>query len=285
MEVPDDIYVVDHDRDDSGNGSIMRLAPIPIFFANASMDELLYFAEQSSLTTHPGYQAAEACKLLSYIIVKAIHKSSDSDDEGIKQFLDRVIMEYKENVIEKELQKEANSNLNSNSDSDSDSRRMEAKRLILRLIESKEDDKSLERCWNWRSDYGEIGIDITMRNRGKYYNGYQNHPGYFGSYCLDGLSMALHAVYHSGSIGGAITNAVNLLGDADSTGSIAGQIAGAFYGFKSIYDKNNLERYLFDNVSKWDDGYDIGTRGVLLYELGRGYALERQTLQIKPNDC
>ena len=64
-------------------------------------------------------------------------------------------MEYKQNVIEKEMEKETNP------------RKIEAKKLVLRLIEGKEDDKSLERCWNWRNDYGDIGIDITMRNRGR----------------------------------------------------------------------------------------------------------------------
>ena len=246
--------MVDHDRDDSGNGSIMRLAPIPIFFCHASVDELLYYAQQSSLTTHPGYRAVEACRLMSYIIVEGIN--NQNHDEDIKIFLDRVINEYKVNVIEQELKNET------------DARKIEAKELILRLIESDEDDKSLERCWNWRSNYGDIGIDITMRNRGRSYNGYPNYPTYFGSYCMDGLSMALHAVYNSVSIGGAITNAVNLLGDADSTGSIAGQISGAFYGFNSSFNENHSEKYLFENVSQWDD-YDIGLRAVLLYELGR----------------
>eukprot|EP01083_Nonionella_stella_P228261 809080_1 len=95
-ETPNDIYVVTHNNDDSGNGSIMRLAAIPIYFSGSNVDDLLYYAEQSSLTTHPGYRAVEACRLMSYIIIRAIN--NDSYD-NIKLFLDDVMMEYKSNFI------------------------------------------------------------------------------------------------------------------------------------------------------------------------------------------
>ncbi len=91
---------------------------------------------------------------------------------------------------------------------------------------------------------GNLGIDKTMINRGSRYNGYPNSEGYFGSYCMDGVAMGLYSVYNSNSFGNAIENAVNLLGDADSTGSIAGQIAGSFYGFKDVFYDNNNEGYL-----------------------------------------
>jgi hypothetical protein len=54
---------------------------------------------------------------------------------------------------------------------------------------------------------------------------------------------------------------VNFLGDADSTGSIAGQIAGALYGASQI------DFRLVTNLVKWDDG-DTALRAVLLHSLG-----------------
>lgn len=74
----------------------------------------------------------------------------------------------------------------------------------------------------------------SLDARGNQYNGYPVSAGYFGSYSLDGLAMALHAVYHTNTFQDAVGHALNLLGDADSTASIAGQIAGAFYGFNKI---------------------------------------------------
>eukprot|EP01083_Nonionella_stella_P293691 998859_1 len=107
-----------------------------------------------------------------------------------------------------------------------------------------------------------------MINRGSKYNGYPNSEGYFGSYCMDGIAMGLYSVYNSNSFGDAIENAVNLLGDADSTGSIAGQIAGAFYGFKNVFYNKNNQGYLFKLISQWDK-YDFGLRAILLYCIGK----------------
>merc|ERR1719401_1788057 len=89
-----------------------------------------------------------------------------------------------------------------------------------------------ESCWNWKADI--LDISGTLEARGKEYNGYPVSAGYFGSFCMDGLAMALWAVYHSTSFDDAVARCVNLLGDADSHGSIAGQLAGAIYGYAAI---------------------------------------------------
>lgn len=48
----------------AGNGSIMRLAPIPIFYSN-SLTDTIKFAELSSKTTHGAPEAVECTKILS----------------------------------------------------------------------------------------------------------------------------------------------------------------------------------------------------------------------------
>eukprot|EP01084_Bolivina_argentea_P046330 85316_1 len=149
-------------------------------------------------------------------------------------------------------------------------RRIWALKCIITLIKSSEDDKSTERCWNWKCKYGDLGIDKTMINRGNSYNGYPNTQGYFGSYCMDGLAMGLHSLYNSNSFGETIKNAVNMLGDADSTGSIAGQLAGAWYGFKNVFYDKNKQMFLFKQISKWDD-YEFGIRAILLYCIGKEF--------------
>lgn len=76
--------------------------------------------------------------------------------------------------------------------------------------------------------------------------------------CAPGLAMALWAVYHSDSFSGAIEACVNLLGDADSTGAVAGQLAGAIYGYSTIDPR------LVANMNQWDRG-TIAVRGAMLY--------------------
>jgi ADP-ribosylglycohydrolase len=69
-------YVIPHRygsfNEDSGNGSLMRLAPIPIRF-HLSPHRAREIAYLSSLTTHPGSIAAEACAFVTYLVIRCIH--------------------------------------------------------------------------------------------------------------------------------------------------------------------------------------------------------------------
>jgi ADP-ribosyl-[dinitrogen reductase] hydrolase len=55
----------------AGNGSIMRLAPVPMFFAS-SLEQTLRFAGESSRTTHGAAEAVDATKLFSAQIRSAL---------------------------------------------------------------------------------------------------------------------------------------------------------------------------------------------------------------------
>ena len=57
--------------DSAGNGSIMRLAPIPMFFAH-NMDAAVDFGAQSSATTHAASEATGACRYMAALIVRAL---------------------------------------------------------------------------------------------------------------------------------------------------------------------------------------------------------------------
>jgi ADP-ribosylglycohydrolase len=48
------------------------------------------------------------------------------------------------------------------------------------------------------------------------------------------LNAAIWAVENSQSFEGAVLKAVNLGDDADTVGAVAGQIAGAIYGYSSV---------------------------------------------------
>ena len=97
----------------------------------------------------------------------------------------------------------------------------------------------------------------TLAARGAQYNGYPNSADYFGSFCFDALAIALHACFWCTDFDSALLRTVNHLGDADTTGAIAGQIAGAFYGHRGI-PADHIER-----MRRWDDG-EIELRAALL---------------------
>lgn len=55
----------------AGNGSLMRLAPIPMFYF-PDLDKIIHFAGESSRTTHGALECIEACKLFAEMIHLAL---------------------------------------------------------------------------------------------------------------------------------------------------------------------------------------------------------------------
>ena len=63
-----DPYAGSTEEHSAGNGSIMRLAPIPMYYAHSPKDAL-YFAALSSKTTHANEMCVDACRYMAGIIV------------------------------------------------------------------------------------------------------------------------------------------------------------------------------------------------------------------------
>jgi ADP-ribosyl-[dinitrogen reductase] hydrolase len=80
----------------SGNGSIMRLAPVPIRFAHLYSDklaELSRLADESSLPTHASEQCLSACRYLATMLTALIQGEDrdtvlSSDWKGLRQLND-----------------------------------------------------------------------------------------------------------------------------------------------------------------------------------------------------
>lgn len=66
------------DEYSSGNGSIMRLAPIPIFY-HQDYEACIKYAGESSRTTHGSAECIDSCKLLSSLIFNAFHAKNKLD--------------------------------------------------------------------------------------------------------------------------------------------------------------------------------------------------------------
>ena len=59
------------DPHSAGNGSLMRLAPIPLFFA-ADVEQAIHWSAQSSKTTHGAVECLDACRYFGGLIVGAL---------------------------------------------------------------------------------------------------------------------------------------------------------------------------------------------------------------------
>ena len=62
----------------AGNGSLMRLAPVPLFYAR-NMADAVHFSGQSSITTHAAPNAIDACRYYAPLIVAAIEGQDKAD--------------------------------------------------------------------------------------------------------------------------------------------------------------------------------------------------------------
>lgn len=173
----------------SGNGSIMRLAPVPIRFVDKypnRVDELARLANESSLPTHASAQCRFACRYLAIVLAAFIH----GDD--------------REQVL---------------------SPRWPA-------LERLHQDEPLHPLIH------EVAEGSFRRNE---------PPAIQGSgWVVKSLEAALWAFHHADSFEKAVLSAVNLGDDADTTGAVCGQLAGAYWG------ESGIPAHLRDGLARGD---------------------------------
>jgi ADP-ribosylglycohydrolase len=161
--------------DTAGNGSLMRLVPVPLFFAS-NPKQAIDYSGQSSRTTHGTKAAVDACRYFAALILGALQGRS--------------------------------------------------KKELLSSYCYPGDEPNF---WN---DNG-LDPNIAAIAAGSFKR--KEAPEIRGKgYVVDSLEAALWAFDRSKSFREGALLAVNLGDDADTTGAIYGQIAGAFYGAEQI---------------------------------------------------
>ena len=168
-----DPYAGSTDPDTAGNGSLMRLAPVPMYFAGDAA-EAIEKAADSSRTTHAAHEAVDACRYYAGLLVGAL--------------------------------------------------RGEGKATLLSPHYCPVDGL-------WDRDPLVLGIARVADGSFKRLD----PPDIKGTgYVVEALEAALWAFHRSDNFRDGALLAVNLGDDADTTGAIYGQIAGAHYGAESI---------------------------------------------------
>jgi ADP-ribosylglycohydrolase len=161
----------------SGNGSIMRLAPVPIGYANLfpdQLDELITYCIDSSRPTHASPQCLSACGYFGLILA------------GLTNGIER------EEVL---------------------ARDWEPLRRLVQLHP--------------------LNAEIASVAAGSFRE--KKPPEISGSgYVVRSLEAALWAFHDSQDFRQAVLRAVNLGDDADTTGAVCGQLAGAYWGKSGI---------------------------------------------------
>ena len=123
------------DESTSGNGTLVRNAPIPICF-HKDINLAMKYAEQQSKVTHKGSQASACCKLLTFIIVKILK------GENLKTILNNLKTEF--NCEEKS---------------------------VNYLAQSKIEENDRNKNWNWNTpkyEYSQIRVKTNPGYIGSY---------------------------------------------------------------------------------------------------------------------
>ena len=157
----------------AGNGSLMRLAPVPMFFAGDAREAIDRSAD-SSRTTHGAVEAVDACRYFAGLLVGALR--------GVD----------KETLLSDHYS----------------------------LVEGLRDEAPL-------------APKIAAIADGSFKH--KQPPEIRGTgYVVDTLEAVLWAFFHTEDFREGALKVVNLGQDADTTGAIFGQIAGAHYGEKVV---------------------------------------------------
>lgn len=180
------------DPNTAGNGSIMRLAPVPLFYANRPQ-EAIERSGESSRTTHGTWTAVDACRLLGALLVGAV------------------------NGVDKE-----------------------------QLLSPRY--SPFPGYWSTSPRHpliSEIAAGSYKRKQPPEIRG--------TGYVVESLEAALWAFYHSTCFEDGCLQAVNLGDDADTTGAVYGQLAGAFYGEQSIPERWRSKLAMYDTIVELAD--------------------------------
>lgn len=239
----------EYDTEDAGNGPLMRLAPVPIAY-HISYVRACEYAALSSQATHPGTEATACCRFMAFFISVAIltRKGGRKPSTNVRAFLQCVMRDFLEE----------RTNVGQVADRGS---------LLLEALLTRDPPSEKEAHWDWQQPVLPIAQAVNARKADGKYNGFPVSSAYFGSYCMDGLAMALWALFYGKHFEHTMRLAVNLLGDADSVGAITGQLAGAIYGFTDI-SSAQFGQVCIANLRNWDPSCEIGLRAAVLYHHG-----------------
>ena len=168
-----DPYAGSTDPQTAGNGSLMRLAPLPMYFGG-NATEAIRMAAASSQTTHGAREAVDACRYYAGLLVSAL------------EWVD------KETLLSPAY-------------------------------------CPVEGLWEREP----LAEKIAAVANGSFKD--RNPPAIRGTgYVVQSLEAALWAFHRSQDFREGALLAVNLGDDADTTGAIYGQIAGAHYGAEAV---------------------------------------------------
>jgi ADP-ribosylglycohydrolase len=185
----------------AGNGSIMRLVPVPLAYSSQP-PQAIELSADSSRTTHGTEAAVDACRYFGGVIVGAVN--GVGKDELLSSRYSPVPDYYTDNPLVQGIDEVAAGSF-------------------------KERNPSEVQASGRKVDPTKKDTLLALQNR--------SLPIQGTGYVVRSLEAALWAFYYSETFEEGCLLAVNLGDDADTTGAVYGQLAGAYYGEQGIPER------------------------------------------------
>jgi ADP-ribosylglycohydrolase len=173
---PADPFAGPMDYNSSGNGSLMRLAPTPMFFVH-DFEKAVYYSGLSSKTTHGSELCVDACRYFGGLIWGAVNGYDKT--ALLEPYFSPVEGFWKANPLNETI--------------------------------------------------AHIASGIYKNKKNTDING--------SGFVVESLEAALWCFHSTDNYRDCVLAAVNLGQDADTTAAVAGQLAGAFYGYEQLPEK------------------------------------------------
>ena len=154
----------------SGNGNIMRLAPVVIKY-HSDIITCIFTAEMQSITTHGSLLCKESAALMAEIMFSCLHHTEDDKDSVLRGSKNKSFITDEVKSINNGIYKTV---------------------------------KDIDQVWT------------------------------SGGFVASTLEFALWCFYNTNTFEDCVLMAANAGGDADTNAAVAGQIAGAYYGYGAI---------------------------------------------------
>ena len=240
----------------NNNSSLIRLAPIVIFWRN-SPEHVMMISQLQSFLTHGSEMASVMCALLSFILLKLLNLDVNlqRDSENFKLLLINILEDWL-NIYETQLI------VHPLRDKTDPGFIIEATSIMIQICESKPIDE-INSNWNWKVD--KIDYKKVIDERNLNYDNRIYTEETFGDFAPDALALALHIIYNSSDFSEIIYKTSIIGGNSSSIGCIACQIAGAYYGYNNIIKETSVMDWNRLLV-QYDDNRTI-TNTILLYLL------------------
>ena len=196
-------YAGSTDAMSAGNGSLMRLAPVPMYFAGDA-GEAIDRSADSSRTTHGAEEAVDACRYFSGLLIGALKGVNKETLLSAHYCLVEGLWER--SPLAEKIAEIADGSFKHRNPPDC-------------FFDDTFPDLAPHLSENTRLSIKSEGDAQKIKGKG---------------YVVKSLEAALWAFHKSCDFRDGALLAVNLGDDADTTGAIYGQIAGAYYGAEAI---------------------------------------------------